>query len=59
MKKIISMLCLALVLAMVLGTIAYAACEGKGRSYKVDCWKYFGVLPVRRSYAICKLYWWP
>ena len=41
MKKFVSMLCLALVLAAVLVTIAFSACDGKGRSCNVGCWKTF------------------
>lgn len=42
MKRFMSTLCLALVLTVLLSAIAYAACDGKGRSYEVDCYKVFG-----------------
>lgn len=49
MKKFVSMLCLTLVFTMILATIAFAACDGKGRSYNVDCWKTFGTYQYAKA----------
>lgn len=49
MKKFTSMLCLTLVLTTILATIAFATCDGKGRSYNVDCWKTFGIYQYAKA----------
>lgn len=42
MKKFLSTICLVLILTIVASAVAFAACDGKGRSYKVECYKTFG-----------------
>lgn len=49
MKKFVSAICTVLILMVITGIVALAACDGKSRSYNVDCYKTFGTYQYAKA----------
>ena len=49
MKKFVSVICAVLILMAIAGAVALATCDGKSRSYNVDCYKTFGTYQYAKA----------